>query len=283
MSGEWALILYTLSIQSAVGIYVVSRVLVAGEEEKASRMRFLWIVGGLGVAGVLASFLHLGSPMGAFLTMSNLGTSWLSREILLTLLFAGAWALTLVMEMREVGSRSLRNGVAVVGGIIGLALVFSMSMIYRSMAFPAWAHISTTVSFFATAGLIGTAAVFAGQCMRKADAEPKGITALLFGGLAMLALQMMTLSSHAAYLGGAGKEAQMTAAMLSGDMVVLLWARVALVVVGAAVLMPWAWRRLSLKNGAALVPVAAVLVTLVSLGELIGRFLFYTTGVKIGL
>ncbi len=280
---EWPLILYTLFLQSAVGIYVVSQFTLTGEADKSSRMRFLWIVGGLGVAGVLASFLHLGSPASAFGTLSNLATSWLSREILLTILFGSAWLVTLLLEMRQVGSRALRTGWAVVGSVLGISLVFAMSMIYRSLAFPAWAHLSTTVSFLATAGLIGTASVFAGQCLRKGDEEPACATPLLFGALAMLLLQVVTVSAHAAYLGGAGKEAQMTAALLSGDLAVLLWARVALVVLGAAVIMPLAWRRMATKNAGSLVPLGAALVTLVTVGELLGRFLFYTTGVKIGL
>lgn len=282
-SGDWALIIYTLAIQSAAGIFVASRLVVAGETEKAIRMRLLWLVGGLGAVGLLASFLHLGSPLNALLTMSNLSSSWLSREILFTLLFAGAWLVSLVLEMRGVGSHGLRNGWAAVAGLLGLSLVYVMSMIYRSLAFPAWAHVSTTASFFATTGLIGTVAVFASQCMRKGDEEPRGMTALLFSALAMLVLQMMTISSHAAYLGSAGKEAQMTAAMLSGSLVGLLWARVALVVVGAAVVMPWAWRRMSLGKLTAPAPVAGALVALVGLGELLGRLLFYVTRVKIGL
>lgn len=283
MSGEWSLILYTLCIQAAVGIFVASRAVVAGEEEQANRMRFLWIVGGLGVAGVIASVLHLGNPMNAFRTMSNLATSWLSREILFTILFGLTGGLTLVLELKQIGSRSLRNGVAAVAALVGVGLVFVMSMIYRSFAFPAWAHLSTTASFLATTGLIGTAAVFAGQCMRRGEDQPKGLSGLVYGALAMLALQMVSVSSHAAYLGGAGKEAQMTAAMLSGEMALFFWARVALVVIGSAVVMPWVWRRVGTQNGAALAPVAGLLVALVTLGELLGRFLFYATAVKIGL
>ncbi|MDF2626939.1 MAG: dmsC1, partial [Symbiobacteriaceae bacterium] len=88
---DWPLIIYTLCLQSAVGIYVVSRMVAWTQAEKPQRMRFLWLVGGLGVAGVIASTLHMGYPWNAVLTMSNLGTSWLSREIVLTISFGVAW------------------------------------------------------------------------------------------------------------------------------------------------------------------------------------------------
>lgn len=281
MGHDWALIIYTLCIQSAVGIYVVSRLVVAGEADKASRMRFLWLVGGLGVAGVLGSAMHLGNPANALLTMSNLKSSWLSREILFTILFAVAGVVSLVLEARAVGSTALRNGWAVVAGALGLGLVYVMSMIYRSMAFPSWTHFSTTTGFLATAGLIGTVAVFAGESLRKGDGEPRGMKGLLFGALAMLAVQMVTVASHLAYLGGAGKQAQMTAAMLTGDMAVLLWARVGLVVVGAAICLPWAWQQQGVKQKLSFVAPAAL--ALVGLGELAGRVLFYATRIKIGL
>ena len=47
-------------------------------------MRFLYLALGMGIAGVLASLTHLGYPLNTLKTMKNLGTSWLSREILLT-------------------------------------------------------------------------------------------------------------------------------------------------------------------------------------------------------
>ncbi|HWI65421.1 MAG TPA: DmsC/YnfH family molybdoenzyme membrane anchor subunit [Symbiobacteriaceae bacterium] len=280
---DWPLIIYTLCLQSAVGIYVVSRALAWTETEKVRRMRFLWLVGGLGVAGVVASFLHMGYPWNAVLTMSNLGTSWLSREIVMTISFGAAWLVSLVLERQDVGSVEGRNGWAVVTGLLGLALVFVMSMIYRTTAFPAWEHVSTTIGFYGTAGLIGTAVVFAAQCWQKAEVEPKGLSCLMIGGLAMLALQMTAVAANAAYLGSAGPEAQATAALLSGKYAVLYWSRVALVVVGAAVFMPLAWRRWAEKKAASLPGLAGALVGLVVVGELLGRVLFYGTRVKIGL
>jgi anaerobic dimethyl sulfoxide reductase subunit C len=277
------LIIYTLCLQSAVGVYVVSRMVAWTQAEKAQRMRFMWLVGGLGVAGVIASFLHMGYPWNAALTMTNLGTSWLSREIVLTVSFGASWLVGLLLERQGVGSIQVRNAWATWTSLLGLGLVFVMSMIYRTTAFPAWEHGSTTVGFYATAGLIGTAVVFAAQCCKKAEEEPKALTALVIGGVAMLALQMAAVASQGAYLGSAGPEAAETAALLAGPYAAFHWARVILVVVGTAILMPLAWRQWAQKKVASMPGLAGALVALVVVGELVGRILFYSTRVKIGL
>lgn len=280
---DWALILYTLCLQSAVGIYLVSRMVVWKEEEKAARMRFLWLAGGLGILGVVASFLHLGYPLNAIRTLSNVGKSWLSREILVTICFGVSWLISLLLERQQVGSRLIRNGWATVTSLIGLALVFVMSMIYQSTAFPTWTTAMTTVSFYATTGLIGTAAIFSGQCFQKSETEPACLPGLVIGGVLFLVVQMIAVAGHATYLGGAGPEAQATAALLSGKWVLLYWARIAFSLVGAAVFMPLAWRFWAKKRLTALPQFAGVLIALVGLGEVMGRILFYVTRVKIGL
>jgi anaerobic dimethyl sulfoxide reductase subunit C (anchor subunit) len=280
---DWSLIIYTLCLQSAVGIYVVSRAVAWTEAEKARRMSFLWLVGGLGVAGVIASFTHMGYPLNAILTMTNFGTAWLSREIVLTVSFGLAWLISLLLERQGVGSILVRNVWAAVTALVGLGLVYVMSMIYRSTAFPAWEHVSTTIGFYATAGLVGTAAVFAGLCCRKGEEEPKGLSALVVGGLVVLAVQMAAIATQGAYLGTAGPEAQATAALMSGKYGWLYWSRIILVVAGAAIFMPLAWRRWAQSKVARMPALAGAMVALVGLGELAGRVLFYATRVKIGL
>ena len=280
---DWSLILYTLCLQSAVGIYVASRIAVWNEESKEARMRFLYLALGLGIAGVIASLTHLGYPLNALKTMGNLGNSWLSREILLTAGFGVAGIASVVLERQEVGSAQTRNGWAALTSLLGLGLIFVMSMIYRTTAFPAWAHVSTTLTFYATAGLIGTAVVFAGQCCRKDGEEPQGMAGLVIGAVASLAVQVAAIAAQGAYLGTAGPEAQATAAMMTGEWSALYWGQIVLLVVGAAICMPLAWRRVALKKFAAMPQFAGVLVALVAVGELMGRVVFYATKVKIGL
>jgi len=280
---DWALILYTLCLQSAVGIYVVSRIVLWNEEAREARMRFLYLALGLGIAGVIASLLHLGYPANALKTMSNLGTSWLSREILFTLVFGVAGIVSVLLERQAVGSVQTRNGWAALTSLLGLGLIFVMSMIYRSSAFLAWAHVSTTLIFYATAGLIGTAAVFAGQCVRKGEEEPRGLAGLVVGAAAALALQVVAIALHGAWLGTAGPEAQATAALMTGQWSVLYWGQILLLVAGAGVCMPLAWQRVVKRKPAAMPQIAGALVALVAVGELAGRVVFYATRVKIGL
>jgi anaerobic dimethyl sulfoxide reductase subunit C (anchor subunit) len=280
---DWSLILYTLCLQSSVGIYVASRLVLWNAESKEARMRFLYLALGLGIAGVLASLTHLGYPLNALKTMGNLGTSWLSREILLTLLFGVTGIASVVLERQEVGSRETRNGWAVLTSLAGLALIYVMSMIYRTTAFPAWTHVSTTLVFYATAGLIGTSAVFAGLCCRTGGEEPRGLMGLVVGAMAMLALQVMALALHGVYLGTAGPEAQATAALIAGEWSALYWGQIVCIAAGTGIMMPLVWRRVAQKKLANMPQFAGALVALVALGELAGRVVFYATRVKIGL
>lgn len=280
---DWSLILYTLCLQSAVGIYVASRLALWNEESKEARMRFLYLALGLGVVGVLASVTHLGYPLNALKTMNNLGTSWLSREILLTVLFGVTGIASVILERQEVGSVQTRNGWAVLTSLVGVGLIFVMSMIYRTTAFPAWAHVSTTLVFFATAGLIGTTVVFAGLCCRKEGEEPRALTGLVVGAMSMLALQVVALALHGVYLGTAGPEAQATATLIMKNWSVLYWGQIVCLAAGAGILMPLVWRRAAQQQWAQTPQFAGALVALVALGELAGRVVFYATRVKIGL
>ena len=90
-----ALIAFTILAQMSVGAFVVLGVVnffvarKAGVEE-ADRMgdrSLIAIIVVLGL-GLLASLLHLGSPLSAPRAVTNIATSWLSREVLSGVIFA---------------------------------------------------------------------------------------------------------------------------------------------------------------------------------------------------
>ena len=97
MWSEWPLVLFTLSIQMGVGLFCTGEALdwlyshrYGFTVFRPIRIRFRTAAAALTGAGLITSFFHLGSPLGAALSLSNLKTSWLSREILLILFFAAA-------------------------------------------------------------------------------------------------------------------------------------------------------------------------------------------------
>jgi anaerobic dimethyl sulfoxide reductase subunit C (anchor subunit) len=119
----------------------------------------------LALAGMLASFLHLGTPRNAWRALANLRTSWLSREILFAGLFAGLSGLFSAMQWFGWGPALLRSGLALLAALCGLGLVYCMARVYMLRSVLAWQTWLTASSFFATTFLLGglaLAAIYAG-------------------------------------------------------------------------------------------------------------------------
>ena len=113
-----------------------------------------WLVMGLPILGLLASFLHLGSARNAWYALSNLRSSWLSREIFFAMLFTSGVSLFSVL------GANTRPGLAIVvlyvmTGFSGLALIYCMISIYRLRTVPRWNSPVTELSFWTTTLLLG--------------------------------------------------------------------------------------------------------------------------------
>src|SRR5512140_3085429 len=107
---EWALIVFTILMQLAVGALLVLQVLrtviVRQNGEAANRLPDLALFALVPIVGValLASLFHLANPIGAPRALANIGTSWLSREILLSVLFGLLVVTVAFLHWRAVGS-----------------------------------------------------------------------------------------------------------------------------------------------------------------------------------
>ncbi len=105
------------------------------------------------LVGLLASFLHLGTPRNAWRAIRNVRSSWLSREVLCAALFTASL----------VGLMITGGAGAWLADVIGLALIVSMAQVYRLRTVPEWNRWTTTASFFSHDAVVG-------QCvMRRAD------------------------------------------------------------------------------------------------------------------
>lgn len=158
---ERSLVLFTLLMQTAAGAYLVSIGLQFWFGDSLSvldtillfRVAF-WLVMGLSILGLLASFLHLGSARNAWYALSNLRSSWLSREIFFALFFTGGVSLFSIL------GANTRPGLAmaaldVITGLSGLALVYCMGRIYRLRTVPSWNKPLTGLNFWTTTLLLG--------------------------------------------------------------------------------------------------------------------------------
>ena len=208
---EWPLVLFTLTVQLAVGLHLA---LLAAEalpgpedprEPPGFRGRPFLLVGGLMAGALAVSLLHLGAPVNALRTLSNLDESWLSREILAALVFLGLWGLDFGIRRRSGGGTARgRSDVAPAASrvlawataLAGLVLIWVMARIYMVPARPLWDHWLTAAGFFSTTLLLGAVVAVAHLARRSRPEGPAG-TGLPPTGTALLAFALAAALAQA--------------------------------------------------------------------------------------
>lgn len=122
---------------------------------------YLLVAFALGMLALGASVLHLGRPLYAFRAVIGLRTSWLSREIVLFMIFAvlaTAYALGSWVFQQGTGGvwDEILAGATALSGLLG---VFASVMVYKKTHRPLWDTHLTTVKFFLTALILGIATI----------------------------------------------------------------------------------------------------------------------------
>ncbi len=149
------LVFFTLFTQTAVGMVLMAAVRSrVAAEGPGPRVRAEWsVVLGLLAVGVVAAFFHLGQPLGAFRLVANVGTSWLSREIVLFAVFGGVAVAAAATAYRD----SLRGPLVQVAAAVGLLALVATGMAYAAPGMPAIHNGLPLVFFGLTAVILGAA------------------------------------------------------------------------------------------------------------------------------
>lgn len=165
---ELPMILFTVIAQMAVGAFwALGLVQLLGRLRKLPGEAIdrvtdtsLFAVGPLLILGFFAAFFHLNDPFHAPFTLMHVGSSWLSRELLSGVLFGGFGFVFALCQWNKWLGRTVRDVLAVLTALSGLALLISMSGVYYSLrTIPAWHTPAVPVFFFASALLTGPLAV----------------------------------------------------------------------------------------------------------------------------
>lgn len=165
---ELPMILFTVIAQMAVGAFwalglaqLLGRLRkLPGEAIDRVTDTSLFAVGPLLILGFFAAFFHLNDPFHAPFTLMHVGSSWLSRELLSGVLFGGFGFVFALCQWNKWLGRTVRDVLAVLTALSGLALLVSMSGVYCSLrTIPAWHTPAVPVFFFASALLTGPLAV----------------------------------------------------------------------------------------------------------------------------
>lgn len=156
---EWALLIFTVCVQTAIGgIFTLwlfqLRLGKFGEETLLAILKIpLMVITALSLVGLIASFAHLGTPSNAMNTIRNVGSSWMSREILVTGAFIGAACITTALTIIQ----KKINPLLIIGtAFIGLIDIFCMAAIYSNSLVSGWNSINTFTSFYGTAFILGS-------------------------------------------------------------------------------------------------------------------------------
>lgn len=165
---ELPMILFTVIAQMAIGAFwalgfvqLLGRLRkLPGESIDRVTDTSLFAVGPLLVLGFFAAFFHLNDPFHAPFTLLHVGSSWLSRELLSGVLFGGFGFVFAACQWNKWLTRTLRDVLAVLTALSGLALLAAMSGVYCTVkTIPAWHTPAIPVFFFASALLTGPLAV----------------------------------------------------------------------------------------------------------------------------
>ncbi len=303
---EWALIIFTVVMQMAVGAFAIlggvhffaSRRYGAQQADQMSD-RALLAIGPLVVIALLVTFFHLGNPLNAPRAITNLGTSWLSREIALAVVFSLVGAVFAFMQWRKIATPAVRNGLALINALIGLALVYAMANIYMLPSIPAWNTPVTPVTFFITSLLLGALAISAafaasfwylkrkgmGELKVQFDILATTLRWIALISMALMGVQFVVLPIYFGQLATTDNAA--AAASLNiffSQQPLVLAIRLVLLFVGAGLLALFVYNTAGVeKRVQRLSTLAYLAFALVLIAEVMGRFLFYESMVRIGI
>ncbi len=250
---HWPLIVMTVLTQLSAGAFTsiwLLEILSARIHRSASLVALC-----VAVLALCASTLHLGRPIHAMRALKMWRRSWLSREVLMFTLFAGAataYSLTLWLGL---SASVLLGGVTT---LFGLAGVYASARLYLVPGRPAWNSPFTVAEFLLTAALLGSAGANIlndTSSFTRSATLVSGLATLLVAGSKLFWLERSGVHE----LRGAFR---LLTTVLSG---LLSWRIMALVT--GLFLLQFAHTRWTA------IPVAIALIA----GEFLGRYLFFVS------
>jgi DMSO reductase anchor subunit len=158
-NAEIPLIIFTLFAQMAIGSFASIFLIFLSTYQKQATAQMminplLAIISSIVIA-LISSLFHLKSPKNAWRAVFHLRKSWLSREILFTLGFAGLLVPPLVLVISPEGSSTVEIIMATLTLVCGLAALFCMQRVYQLRSMPAWNSVRTLFEFSLSSIILG--------------------------------------------------------------------------------------------------------------------------------
>ncbi len=268
------LTIFSTFVQATVGIMVFVAIAKFIDKENTYK-KAIYTAAGLGIIGVLASFLHLGRPLKAVNALMHPGSSWLSREIWLTSAFVGLVVLVALLMKFRPQSEGATKGLIIAAALVGLADVYAMGAVYVFASVPVWNHPAVFMEFYAATISIG-AVLFIALSGEQSKSLKK--LAGICVAVSITALIVMMFPYYIRIGASNSLAAQESLSLLSGMsfVTVVKWG---FILIGAGWFISSVMGEPKLSKG--ILSAAAMLVT----GQVVGRYLFYAMMVvtRVGL
>ena len=302
---EWALPVYTILMQFSTGLLLVLWCLRAfvlkdvapDAVDRVLRKPILVITFGIVVA-IFGSHFHLSKPYFSFLAVLNFGSSWLSREIVFTILLLLSCAYIAYLTWFHEGLTRRKTIVGWFAVACGCTVVLCMSMLYLIPTQPTWFTPVTLLMFFGTMLLLGGASAAALLIMDTVFSQPGEPelsdirctiirrSSVWFTLLASISLAVIGLLNafQITTMQNGDELSQAGLRLMMSVYSPLLFARFAALIGGVGLLGITLLRIFRARK-----PLVEVVFPihmaclLVFIGEILGRFLFYATHVRIGV
>jgi anaerobic dimethyl sulfoxide reductase subunit C (anchor subunit) len=300
----WSLLVFTLLAQTSVGAFCFAELLnISYSREFGFKslnfLRFftrLFVLTTAILAGV-SSIFHLKNWARAYFAFNNLKTSWVSKEMMLFLLYLSCVVLLTFISWRKIKVYILERSLSIVGIFGGLALIYSMAKIYMLPTIPVWDS-WTTPGFFSTAALLlGCLSII---CLYRAFfASPefsaltentsqrwsrKTLPNLVKLSMIVLVLGILVSGFFVYRLIFLAENFGAKASLLNPDNVIFFFLSILFYVLGWILLL-FFLKRLRQVNGVQVKSFALIYAAFffIALAEIAGRYLFFLSFYRVGL
>ncbi|MBK9210450.1 MAG: dimethyl sulfoxide reductase anchor subunit [Anaerolineales bacterium] len=163
---EWALPVYTILMQLAVGAFAILWLIryLAGSKFSVQEIdriisNPILVIAFTAVVAMGGAHFHLSKPFHSYLAVLNFKSSWLSREIVFSLLFFMSTMSVLYLTYFQTHRRSLITGLGWLAIMFGSVLIYCMARIYLIPTQVAWNSPTVVLSFYTTTLLLGIMAI----------------------------------------------------------------------------------------------------------------------------
>lgn len=303
---EWALPVYTILMQLAIGalffLWVIRTLNSSkyGKEkiEQITSMPVLIIFSTILLA-IIGAHFHLSKPYLSVLAILNFRYSWLSREIVFTIIVFICTGLLLLMMRFVNGYHRLKFGLGWGAVLAGFATVYCMARIYLLPTQVAWNSSVTIFSYYAAMFLLGTISLMvillmdlrfsAGEVPQELDIRVQIIKKSFVWLTVVVTLAAILVIFLGLFQIKLLRTVDLESAQVSSKLLLelyrpLLIMRIALTIIGVTWLVTVVsyFIRTQISFMRMLEPVYIACI-MIMIGEILERYLFYATHVRIGI